>query len=92
MDMSIIVNIHRTHRHYTDGLNQISVKGRTVGECLQFLIQKFPDLQKILFNQNGALRKHFEIYVNTESAYPDELKKPVSDGDEIHITALLAGG
>ena len=90
--MSIVINIHRTHRSYTDGKNRIPVKGRTVGNCLGALVQKYPDFQKILFDQHGSLRKHFEVYVNAESAYPDELDKNVSDGDEIHITALLAGG
>jgi molybdopterin converting factor small subunit len=90
--MSVYVNIHRTHRNYTDGLNRVSVEGQTVGDCLKALIQKYPGLRTILFSQTGALRNHFEIYLNAESAYPDELKKPVSDGDEIYITALLAGG
>jgi hypothetical protein len=38
------------------------------------------------------LRSIIEIYVNHESAYPDELKKTVRDGDEIHLTFMLAGG
>jgi len=90
--MSIYVTIHRTHRSYTDGLERVPVDGRTVRECLDVLINKYPDFRQILFNQSGGLRKHFEIYLNAESAYPDQLKKVVSDGDEIHITALLAGG
>lgn len=90
--MSVYVNIHRTHRTYTDGLERVSVEGQTVGDCLRALIQQHPGLQTILFSQKGELRHHFEIYVNAESAYPHELKKPVSGGDEIHITALLAGG
>jgi hypothetical protein len=30
--------------------------------------------------------------VNMESTYPEELAKPVRDGDEIHITLMLSGG
>jgi hypothetical protein len=30
--------------------------------------------------------------MNLQSAYPNELAKPVKDGDEIHVTLLLAGG
>jgi molybdopterin converting factor small subunit len=33
-----------------------------------------------------------EVYVNNESAYPEELAKPVQDGDEIHLILMLAGG
>jgi len=30
--------------------------------------------------------------LNTKSAYPDELKKPVANGDDVYITVMLAGG
>ncbi|WP_419660970.1 hypothetical protein [Desulfosarcina variabilis] len=30
--------------------------------------------------------------LNTESACPDQLKKPVADGDDVYITVMLAGG
>ena len=90
--MSILVNIHRTHRQHTDGRDQIKVEGRTVGECINSLTNRYPGISTALFDKSGGLRRHIEIYVNAESTYPDELIKTVSDGDEIHITMLLAGG
>jgi len=33
-----------------------------------------------------------EIYVNAESSYPDELTKPVNDGDELQIVIMIVGG
>ncbi|MBI2979332.1 MAG: MoaD/ThiS family protein [Chloroflexi bacterium] len=32
------------------------------------------------------------IYVNEESAFPEELARPVKDGDELHIVTMIAGG
>jgi hypothetical protein len=49
-------------------------------------------MKDVLFDKKGKLRNIVEIYVNHESAYPDELKKTVRDGDEIHLTFMLAGG
>jgi len=90
--VSIKINIHKTHRQYTNGLDIIEVDGNTVGACLENLIGQFPGMKKVLFNKKGKLANIIEIYVNLKSAYPDELARQVKDGDSIHITLMLAGG
>ena len=90
--MSINVNIHRTHRQFTDGLDSVKVEGNSVGACLDDLVRQFPDMGNALFDKKGKLLNAIEIYINQKSAYPDELVKPVKDGDDIHITLMLAGG
>lgn len=90
--MSIHINIHRTHRQFTQGRDRIEVQGDSVGECLDALVDQYPGIADVLFYTSGGLRNHVEIYLNADSAYPDELKRRVSDGDEISITVLLAGG
>jgi len=49
-------------------------------------------MEKALFAKKDQLLKNVEIYLNRESAYLDELVKPVKDGDEIHLVVMLAGG
>jgi molybdopterin converting factor small subunit len=90
--MSVKVNIHSSHRQYTGNTKTVEVMGRTVGECLDDLISRFPGMKKVLYHQNGKLNTLIEIYLNLESTYPEELEKPVNDGDEIQITLMLAGG
>ena len=90
--MSIKINIHRTHRQFTNGLELVEVDGNTVGACLDNLVRQFPDIRKVLFNKKGKLVNVIEIYLNLKSAYPDELAKQVRDGDNIHITLMIAGG
>ncbi|MBL6979440.1 MAG: MoaD/ThiS family protein [Desulfobacteraceae bacterium] len=90
--MSINISIHRTHRQFTDGLDTVEVEGNNVGDCLEDLIRQFPDMRNALFDKKGKLLNAVEIYINQKSAYPDELAKPVKDGDDIHITLMLAGG
>ncbi len=90
--MSIKINIHRTHRQFTNGLDIVEVDGNTVGACLDYLVRQFPNMGKVLFNKKGKLVNVIEIYVNLKSAYPDELARQVRDGDNIHITLMIAGG
>ena len=90
--MSVNINSHKTHRQDTGGKENIEVQGRTIGQCIQQLIGQYPEMEKNIFAGDGKLKNNIEIYLNMESAYPDELKKPTKDGDEIHITVMLAGG
>ncbi len=90
--MPIKIHIHTTHRQHTHGQEVVSVEGSTVGECLNHLIKQYPGMEKALFAKKDRLLNHIEIYLNHASAYPNELAKPVKDGDEIHLVTMLAGG
>jgi molybdopterin converting factor small subunit len=90
--MSIKVNINPGLYQYTNNQRIAEVNGNTVGQCLNHLVKQFPGIEKGLFDKNGKLLNYVDIYVNGESAYPEELAKPVKDGDELHIVVTLAGG
>jgi len=90
--MPIKVHIHVTHRQYTNGLEVVAVEGNTVGECLNHLIKQFPGMEKALFAKKDKLLNVVEVFINHETAFPNELIKPVKDGDEIHLVIMLAGG
>ena len=90
--MPVNVHIHTTHRQFTNGLEVVPVEGKTVGECLNHLAQQFPGMEKALFAKKDKLLNVVEIYVNHTSAYPNELARPVKDGDDIHLVVMLAGG
>jgi adenylyltransferase/sulfurtransferase len=90
--MPVKVHIHTTHRQFTNGLEVVEVEGRTVNECLTQLVRQFPGMEKALFAKKDKLLNNVEIYLNHASAYPNELMKPVKDGDEIHLVVMLTGG
>jgi molybdopterin converting factor small subunit len=92
VNMAVNVHIHKTHRQFTNGLDVVTVQGKTVGECLAQLIRAFPGMEKALFARKDKLQNNVEIFVNDATAYPNELVKPVKDGDEIHLVVMLAGG
>jgi molybdopterin converting factor small subunit len=92
MKMGAKIHIHLTLRRFTKGEQTVMVEGKTVGECVKDLIRKYPDIQASLLDKRGQLLRIIEVYVNGESAYPNELAKPIKDGDNIHLTLMLAGG
>lgn len=83
--MSVKINIHPFLTQHTNNQDVVEVNGSTVGQCLSQLIAQFPGLRQWLFEKNGKLNRLVEIYVNMKSSYPEELAKPVRDGDELHI-------
>ena len=90
--MSVKINIHSFFSHLTNGQEIVEANGNTVGQCLEHLVTQFPGLRKWLFEKDGKLNRLVDIYVNLESSYPEELAKPVKDGDELHIIVIISGG
>jgi len=90
--MSVTINLHPSLHRVTDGQTTVKVNGNTVGQCLDELVKQFPKIKSWLFDKKGQLRNYVDIYVNQESSYPEELAKPVKDGDELHLTLIIAGG
>jgi molybdopterin converting factor small subunit len=90
--MPVNVHIHLTHRQFTNGQDVVATEGTTVGECLNHLIKQFPGMEKALFAKKDKLLNVVEVFVNHAAAFPNELTKPVKDGDEITLLVMLAGG
>ena len=77
---------------FTNNMEVVEVNGSTVGGCLNHLVKQFPGIKKRLFSKKGNLFENIIISVNGESAYPEQLAKPVKDGDEIKIMLIIGGG
>ena len=90
--MSVKVSLHKTHRRFTGGLEVVEAQGETVGDCLDHLAKEYPGIGEALFEKEGKLRRHIDIFLNLKSTYPQELAMPVKDGDEIYVVVMLAGG
>ncbi len=90
--MSVTINIPIFLQSFVDDKESLQEEGNTVGEALRNLCQQYPDMKKLLFDRQGKLMTYLGIYLNAQDAYPDELLKPVKDGDAIHILMLIAGG
>ncbi|MFC1867071.1 ThiS family protein [Thermodesulfobacteriota bacterium] len=90
MGVKIVIPLFLSH--HTDGVNIAGVTGDTVGECLDDFVKQFPLTKKLLFDKESKLFGHIEIFVNDISTFPEELNKPVNDGDTISMLYLMVGG
>jgi molybdopterin synthase sulfur carrier subunit len=71
----------------------IKAKGETVGEVLQWLTEVYPGLNERLRDEQGAVRRFINIYVNDEDIrFHQNLETPVKEGDQISIIPAIAGG
>lgn len=71
---------------------EAEVNGNTVGQCLNHLIKQFPSVKKEIFDDDGEVAATARIFVNGENAFPEELAKPVRDGDVIDIIPMAISG
>ena len=90
--MSIKINVRPGMQHLTSDQDVVEVNGSTVGECLNQLVQQFPAIENVLFDEDGKVLDYIDIYVNGKSSYPEELAKPVKGGDELYILQAIGGG
>lgn len=90
--MSVKVNIPKTYKYYAGGQDVVKVEGKTVGECLEALIKKYPAMESMLFDGEGNLLNIIEVYVNMQSAYPNQMGRLVKKDDVIHLALVLGGG
>ena len=90
--MSAKISIPTYLHPYTGGSDAVEVAGSTIAECLDHLVEQYPEINAMLYTQEGRLFDYVSIYVNGEFAQADELARPVTDGDELHILYILGGG
>ncbi len=80
-------------RQFADKKDSVEAAGATVGEMLDGLTARHPELRRHLFNDEGKLRSFVNVYVNDEDIrYLEKSATPVKDGDTISIVPSIAGG
>ena len=90
--MSVEIYLPPSMQNLAGGIKRLLVEGATVGDCLDQIIQKYPQLKEAIFGLNQGLSKRLSIYINTENAHPEGLRKAVRDGDKLYIMDILVGG
>ena len=80
-------------RKLTDNHDTVSVEAATVDQLVDVLDTLFPGFGGRLRDENGALRRFINIYVNDEDIRFLQNKDTVlKDGDSVSIVPAIAGG
>ena len=91
--MSVQIHIPTPLRAYTDSETSVTVKANTVAEALTALLDRYPKLQKHLYDSKGKLRSFVNLYLADEDIRQlDGLDTELDDGDELTIVPSIAGG
>jgi sulfur-carrier protein len=91
--VSVQVNLPTVLRPHASGAKAVAADGSTVGEVLTELISEYPGLSGQVIDDNGALHKFVNVYLNDDDVrYLSALDTPVKDSDEISILPAVAGG
>ena len=87
------VRIPPVLRASAGGNKQVELEGATVGEVLQQLVDRFPDLRSQLFTEDGELNRFVNVYLNDEDVrYLSELATTAGARDTIVVLPAMAGG
>jgi molybdopterin synthase sulfur carrier subunit len=91
--MPVRVLIPTPLQRLTENQAEVSVEGGDIREVISNLEVKFPGVRARLCDENGALRRFVNIYLNEEDIrFLKGESTPLKDGDELSIVPAIAGG
>jgi MoaD family protein len=91
--MSVEIIIPLVLRQYAENRDSGKLSGQNIGELLDNLMQKFPNMKKHLFSEDGQIRNFVNVYVNdAHIRYLENSETQLKEGDVISIIPSVAGG
>jgi molybdopterin converting factor small subunit len=88
-----LIRIPTPLRKFTDGKDEVSVQGGTVGELLTNLERSAPGIRARICDEAGKVRRFVNIFVGDEDIrYLNHLDTVVTDDAEVSIIPAIAGG
>lgn len=80
-------------RKLSGGVKEVEVEGQTVGDVLDALDRKFPNIKTQLLTEDGQIARYVNIYLNDEDVrFMQGLVTPVSSKDTLVILPAMSGG
>ena len=80
-------------KYYTEDHSEIEVPASSVREAVEAAAQRYPKLRPHVFDAQGNIRRHFNIFVNGEHVRDlDGEKTKLAENDRVILMASSAGG
>lgn len=77
-------------RSYTNSAATVQAEGACVEEILADLDRRFPGIRFRMIDEQGRIRQHIRIFVNTNGV--TDLSAKVAQSDVVHLICALSGG
>ena len=91
--MSVTVRIPTPLRKLTNGADEVTVEGATIGALIDNLEAAHAGLKERLCDDSGEVRRFVNIYLNDEDVrFLKGRDTELKDGDEVSIVPAIAGG
>jgi molybdopterin converting factor small subunit len=90
--MSVTVTIPSAFRRHTEGLDQFDCTATDLGQLLDALGKRFPELAPHLRDEQGKVRRFLNIYVNDEDIRFLGKDYKFAEGDQVTLVPSIAGG
>lgn len=80
-------------KFYVDNQSEFEANGSTVVELIDNILARYPALKPHLFDVNGELRRHFNIFVNGAHVRDlNGMETNLREDDRVVLMASAAGG
>jgi molybdopterin converting factor small subunit len=91
--LSVSVRIPTILRPYTGGASEVAADGGSLAEVIDALEGAHPGLKARVLDDDGAIRRFVNIYVNDDDVrFAEGLATATPDGTSISIIPAVAGG
>ena len=93
--MTVRVRFYAAFRDVVGGRQaDVEVDGATLGDLLQALVTRWPELHEHLLNPDGSLSKRANLFVDGRALrfLPEGLATPLDPEQEIDCFQAVAGG
>jgi molybdopterin converting factor small subunit len=74
------------------GIESVEVDATEVDSALRALTERYPELQRLVWGNDGHLNPVMAVFLNERQLRPDEIGTGLQPGDQIDIIPAISGG